>query len=1075
MEPGRLFRRRRILRVGPPVLNPLEAQKGRRLRELSILKLAALAWMSLAMGAPSSLAYPGPYPGSRIMGGGGVCAVFSECPERVSDDFGITHYYVDDYTNDYLRSAYLKFGVGGEWEHALGTMKKKRPRRDIALSAGTFYTTTEFQSLNDPQVRIAYRVFSTPKGIIVFDVSVSNQGKSEKEVRIQSVVKFWIPAEFVHAGPPEEPVMAVAGFKGVRLGIAFDSGRTSVELGATPDAFPELSRKLNIPPGQSQNVRFAVFPRVQDTGTVPLFRDLTLESCREDWNRWLSSGTRPPFENSSLRSAYEASMIALAATSLKGAVPADMTGQFLTDGRPQLYPRDALMTARALAEAGHANLAVEIFQFWNDRIPQKSKGEWYARYDAFKRATPGGSGAAYDVPEWDSNGYYASLMLLLFQKTGRWVGDVNLMKQMLDFVVTRQDRSGLLKEGGIVEWEGFLPATNMNVAAGLRHGALICEMRGEPEAAARYRRAAESIEDGLGRMFSRSRGAYMDLRDNREQFNTSSNFGYVWGFPDHLELAATNAWYRQHAIRLGAGVQYFEAEGYGSDLFGFTTAAAAQYHFVAGEPEFARDHVRWLMEHSNVYGMMPERIFFPDGKDVSPASPLSWCNAEFAVAALEAARVGDPIAGSDSEYVLKSFAADLVEFQKIMEALPQLGASGRDIRAAVDSAVSAAEAAGPVDARTKTVRAALDRMTGLIERGKRKHPCLVDISFLAARLDDICNRIVANLSKADIRVLVADPVVPLGRPVEMNVELKSGNHLAWKQMELEGRDGNITPFRQTVEAHAGVSAKALLRVSFEEGEPPYESALRVSADGEWKGIPFRMTRTALIRIIDRFEIKTTESAGGVRLTVKSNLKMPGIRIAVDAPKGWTSHPVLSAGAAADRWEFDLVSSPEVLPGFYTFRLTAAGPVKEHRNVRLPYRTTIDLQGPWEFRTGDDSGGASPGAPSDGWTRMDVPKTWEDGGFAGYDGTAWYRKETTIPKSWQGHDVELVIGGVDDQDWTFWNGKLIGHSTVWNSERRYRIPRGMVLAGRTHLIAVRVLDLAFGGGIWKLPVRLEMLP
>jgi hypothetical protein len=38
-----------------------------------------------------------------------------------------------------------------------------------------------------------------------------------------------------------------------------------------------------------------------------------------------------------------------------------------------------------------------------------------------------------------------------------------------------------------------------------------------------------------------------------------------------------------------------------------------------------------MIINSNVYGLMPERIY-PDGSDCSEASPLSWCNAEFAAA-----------------------------------------------------------------------------------------------------------------------------------------------------------------------------------------------------------------------------------------------------------------------------------------------------------------------------------------------------------------------------------------------------------------------------------------------------------
>jgi GH15 family glucan-1,4-alpha-glucosidase len=85
-------------------------------------------------------------------------------------------------------------------------------------------------------------------------------------------------------------------------------------------------------------------------------------------------------------------------------------------------------------------------------------------------------------------------------------------------------------------------------------------------------------------------------------------------------------------------MQYFQAadggglSGYGGDVFFFTTASLAQYYAMFNAADKARAHIDWMMKNSNIYGLMPERIYLNES-DCSDASPLSWCCGEFAAAA----------------------------------------------------------------------------------------------------------------------------------------------------------------------------------------------------------------------------------------------------------------------------------------------------------------------------------------------------------------------------------------------------------------------------------------------------------
>ena len=67
--------------------------------------------------------------------------------------------------------------------------------------------------------------------------------------------------------------------------------------------------------------------------------------------------------------------------------------------------------------------------------------------------------------------------------------------------------------------------------------------------------------------------------------------------------------------------------------FSFSQRPLPQSINLYGDKTRAKNLLDWMIANANVYGLMPEHIS-PDGKDVSPASPLSWCSAEFAAAML---------------------------------------------------------------------------------------------------------------------------------------------------------------------------------------------------------------------------------------------------------------------------------------------------------------------------------------------------------------------------------------------------------------------------------------------------------
>lgn len=144
-----------------------------------------------------------------------------------------------------------------------------------------------------------------------------------------------------------------------------------------------------------------------------------------------------------------------------------------------------------------------------------------------------------------------------------------------------------------------------------------------------------------------------------------------------------------------------------------------------------------------------------------------------------------------------------------------------------------------------------------------------------------------------------------------------------------------------------------------------------------------------------------------------------------------------------------------------------------------YDQLINLHGQWQFMIGDDPQRAESRFNDGGWETIMVPSSWENQGFPGYDGYAWYRRQVTIPSAHKGAALVLFMGYIDDVDEVYFNGLRIGHkgsfpphfSTAYNTERRYAIPAELIQYDKPNTIAVRVYDAQLDGGIIRGPVGL----
>lgn len=160
-------------------------------------------------------------------------------------------------------------------------------------------------------------------------------------------------------------------------------------------------------------------------------------------------------------------------------------------------------------------------------------------------------------------------------------------------------------------------------------------------------------------------------------------------------------------------------------------------------------------------------------------------------------------------------------------------------------------------------------------------------------------------------------------------------------------------------------------------------------------------------------------------------------------------------------------------------LLKSGPVR--RAAELSGR--LDLTGSWEFRfLGLQE--KAPSSPPAGWENagtMKVPGMWGETGMTGSlqyrIGDGAYRRGVTIPADWKGRPLKLKLGAVDDLDWVFWNGKLIGHTgektpNYWMVSREYAIPEHATNFGGSNELVIVVRNLRDDAGIWKAPVEIS---
>ena len=149
-------------------------------------------------------------------------------------------------------------------------------------------------------------------------------------------------------------------------------------------------------------------------------------------------------------------------------------------------------------------------------------------------------------------------------------------------------------------------------------------------------------------------------------------------------------------------------------------------------------------------------------------------------------------------------------------------------------------------------------------------------------------------------------------------------------------------------------------------------------------------------------------------------------------------------------------------------------------VQMPSLTT-DWKGQADAQdVGQKEGWQGPSFDDSAWPGVTVPATYESQrpDLENYLGLFWYRRTFDMPVLPSDGALALVIGAVDDEDWTYLNGKLLGSITArtnptdyYAAERRYAVPAGLQKA-TGNVLAVRVNNIRGTGGIVRGPITFQ---
>lgn len=199
------------------------------------------------------------------------------------------------------------------------------------------------------------------------------------------------------------------------------------------------------------------------------------------------------------------------------------------------------------------------------------------------------------------------------------------------------------------------------------------------------------------------------------------------------------------------------------------------------------------------------------------------------------------------------------------------------------------------------------------------------------------------------------------------------------------------------------------------------------------------------------------SAVGMHFGMELTKAMPDVPIGLimtawggTVVEAWTSEASLRLGGEFDQ-DLEMLAARRAGTGGDNGRASMAARWWEHL-----FQQDSGLASGWNQGEIDDTD----------WKNVSVPTDFKTLGLGSFDGCVWFRRGFKIPVGWQGKDLVLSLGAVDDMDVAWINGTEVGsvrEMGKWQSPRTYPVP-GAVLSPGNNTLAVMAVDTGGAGTI-----------
>lgn len=591
----------------------------------------------------------GPYPGLAIVGGGRISGLYGvNGGLAFAQGTGLQHCFLGDYRHDLIHTATTLLRLpdgrvlyGNRSDDGMSHPEHLRPAR--VFNRDGYGWGSSFEK----HARRTEVVCASGPGLISFTCTV--QGPFHGDLMAFVVFR---PHPGAACRQLDASRMLWEGPDGKRLLVTVEGGATifaltadspsgflyrtvqELQSGAEPPCRLETGQPIGLGLGQqvrlNQGDSFTFRWHLGHEGEVP-------GDPAAFWEEWYSRGrsVEPRAsgqDRATLAQWYRANLAAIRGAEMNGFVPADLTGQYFAHGRPSYYARDAMMIARAFLVSGHLKEAGAIIRYLAER-PVKRGGEFCQRYSAEGAPSEGQDNG---VPhQLDSQGYFVRNVVEYHRQTGEWLVTFDRIAAALDVLEDCLGPQSMVgPEGGVNEGvfgPAYITSSNMFIYGGLLAGIEAAGILGQPEAAGRWERLAARLWSGIESCWDEANGRYWygyvtyDGQPVR-QYDTPQYFAPLYGYPITERLRRNDRFLRRHASFFGFGIGYSEQE-YHHGPWIFNTAACAQFQALEGQLAEYGTILRWLLERSNQYGLMPEAIN-ADDEAIAHVNPLVWGCAE---------------------------------------------------------------------------------------------------------------------------------------------------------------------------------------------------------------------------------------------------------------------------------------------------------------------------------------------------------------------------------------------------------------------------------------------------------------